>query len=211
MSESYEEIVRKYYDRMRPRFIGYLMSRYKTSKMQPEDAENIYQDIFLAIRDNLLEGRIAENTSWSSYIMTVGLNMASKQYRMVGKTDSSDETPEDEKRRQSEVARKVEEIIQTLKDQEERDLYTDPEAHALLGDELAHTPEPCASIIRLTYYSGLSDAEITEELDRYNSAKAVKAKRWQCMQDLIFRVKKALYFAGITDVKPIKKQQDGKN
>ena len=44
-------------------------------------------------------------------------------------------------------------------------LYKDPEAQALLGDELTHTPEPCASIIRKTYFSDMTDAEIAEEAE----------------------------------------------
>lgn len=201
MAETYEDIVRKYYKEMRHRFIDYLMEKYKKSKMRQEDAENIYQDIFIAIQENLMLGRIKENTSWSSYIMTLGLNMASKQYRRIGKTDSTDETFDDDEEKQTMVARKVDELIKS-KSEDEPELYNDPEAHAVLGEELTHTPEPCATIIRLTYYSGLSDTEITEEFDRYNSAKAVKAKRWQCMKDLIYRVKKALFNAGIIDDRP---------
>lgn len=204
MAETYEEIVRKYYKEMRHRFIDYLMEKYKNSKMRHEDAENIYQDIFIAIQENLMLGRIKENTSWSSYIMTLGLNMASKQYRRIGKTDSTNETFDDDEEKQTMVAHKVDELIKSMSE-EEPELYNDPEAHAVLGEELTHTPEPCATIIRLTYYSGLSDAEITEEFDRYNSAKAVKAKRWQCMKDLIYRVKKALFNAGIIDDRPEKR------
>ncbi len=204
MTETYEDIVRKYYKSMKHNFIDFLMEKYKKSKMRQEDAEDIYQSIFIAIQENLMLGRIKENTSWSSYIMTLGLNMASKHYRKIGKIDSSDETEEDNEDKQSKIARKVDELIKSMSE-EESELYKDPEAQAVLGDELTHTPDPCATIIRLTYYSGLSDAEITEEFDRYNSAKAVKAKRWQCMKDLIYRVKFALYNAGIIDEKPEKK------
>lgn len=210
MLKTYEEIVREYYLKMRPRFIDYLMYKYKTRKMSLEDAENIYQDIFLAIHENLHNGLIKEKTSWSSYIMTVGRNIANKQYHLTEKISPCDESTELDEDRNRRVVRKVDEIIKSMTD-EDSDLYTNAEALTLLGDELAHTPEPCVSIIRLSYYCGLSDAEITEEISRYNSVKAVKAKRWQCMQDLIYRVKKALYHAGITDVKPTKKERDGKN
>ncbi len=211
MSETYEEIVKKHYERMRGKFIAVVMDKYKTSNIRHEDAENIYQDVFIAIQENLMMGRLKENTSWNSYIMTIGLNMASKHYRKLGKTDSTDEEQEylEEEERQSRLARRVEDILKELP-QEETPLYNDPEAQSILGDELTHTPEPCASIIRLTYYSGLSDAEITEEFDRYKSAKSVKAKRWQCMQDLVYRVKLALYHAGIIDQKPEKKTRNGK-
>ena len=42
------------------------------------DAENLYQDTFIAVQENLMLGRIKEDTSWSGYIMTIGMNMASK-------------------------------------------------------------------------------------------------------------------------------------
>lgn len=206
MSESYEEIVKKWYKKLRPNFIDCLMDKYKGSKMRLEDAENIYQDVFIAIYENIAKGNIRENTSWSSYIMTIGLNMATKKYRGLNKTSSLTESVGnkdggDDGDSSEVLAKEVVKEIQKLAD-DEPDLYSDPEAQALLGEELIHTPEPCASIIRYTYFSGLKDKEITEELDKYNSAQAVKAKRYQCMKDLIYRVKLSLYHAGIIDTKP---------
>lgn len=205
MEESYEDIVRKWYKKLRPNFIDNLMEKYKGSKMRLEDAENIYQDVFIAIYDNIEKGTIRENTSWSSYIMTVGLNMATKKYRGYNKTLSLTEKDTSDDEESSEVlAKEVVKEIQKLS-AEEPELYQDPEAQALLGEELIHTPEPCASIIRYTYFSGLKDKEITEELDKYNSAQAVKAKRHQCMKDLIYRVKLSLFHAGIINDKPKRK------
>lgn len=202
MEESYEDIVKKWYKKLRPNFIDNLMEKYKGSKMRLEDAENIYQDVFIAIYENIEKGTVRENTSWSSYIMTVGLNMATKKYRGFNKTVALTEKDSSDDDETSEVlAKEVVKEIQKLST-EEPELYQDPEAQALLGEELIHTPEPCASIIRYTYFSGLKDKEITEELDRYNSAQAVKAKRYQCMKDLIYRVKLSLYHAGIINEKP---------
>lgn len=204
MSDTYEDIVLKWYRKMRPNFIDNLMQRYKGSRMRLEDAENIYQDVFIAIHENIKRGTIRDNTAWSSYILRIGMNLASKQYRSLGKNEDLTEKRQDDEESPEMLAKKVSELLQSMA-QEEPDLYKDPEAQALLGDELTHTPEPCASIIRLTYYSGLTDREITEELNRYNSANAVKAKRYQCMKDLIYRVKLSLYNAGIIDKKPERK------
>ncbi|MCH5230763.1 MAG: hypothetical protein J1F43_03105 [Muribaculaceae bacterium] len=201
MEESYEEIVRKWYKKLRPNFIDNLMEKYKGSKMRLEDAENIYQDVFIAIYDNIAKGAIRDNTSWSSYIMTIGLNMATKKYRGLSKSVSINEKGSEEEDSPENLAREVVKEIQKLSE-EDQELYSDPEAQALLGEELIHTPEPCASIIRYTYFSGLKDKEITEELDKYNSAQAVKAKRYQCMKDLIYRVKLSLFHAGLIDTKP---------
>lgn len=208
MAESYEEIVKKWYMKLRPNFIDCLLDKYKGTKMRLEDAENIYQDVFIAIYDNISKGSIRENTSWSSYIMTIGLNLATKKYRGFNKTTSLTERASGKEGGEDDspevLAKEVVKELQKLSD-DEPDLYNDPEAQALLGEELIHTPEPCASIIRYTYFSGLKDKEITEELDKYNSAQAVKAKRYQCMKDLIYRVKLSLYHAGIIDTKPERK------
>ena len=204
MSESYEEIVRKWYKKLRPNFIDCLMDKYKGSKMRLEDAENIYQDVFIAIHDNIKKGSIRENTSWNSYILSVGMKIASKQYRTIGKTESLMEKNSEDDESPEKLAKKVSEMLQNMTE-EEPGLYQNPEAQALLGEELIHTPEPCASIIRLTYYSGLKDKEIIEELDKYNTTQAVKSRRYQCMKDFIYRVKLSLYHAGIINKKPERK------
>ncbi len=219
MAETYEEIVQKWYMRLRGDFTDILMDKYKKTNMRLADAENIYQDIFIAIHQNIEEGRIGTNWDWSNYIIRIGLNMASKKYRIIGKNDSLDETDPEDGEKLSARAQKITDILKELPTQEgESDLYKDPEAQALLGDELTHTPEPCASIIRKTYFSDMSDAEIAEEVSPYrengkplaDNAKAVKARRWLCMRDLVYRVKLALYNAGIIDEKPEKKKRNGK-
>lgn len=220
MAETYEDIVQKWYVKLRGSFTDLLMDRYKTTNMRLADAENIYQDIFVAIHQNLQEARIGSNWDWRNYIIRVGLNMASKKYRTIGRTDSIDEIDSEEEKRLSVRAERIQRVTDLLKEipaQEEPELYKDPEAHALLGDELTHTPEPCASIIRKTYFSGMSDAEIAEEVSPYcdngkplaDNAKAVKARRWLCMRDLVYRVKLALYNAGIINEKPEKRKRNG--
>lgn len=201
MHDNYEEIVKNWYKKLQPDFLANLMTRYKDTRMTLQDAENIYQDVFIAIHENLENGSIRENTSWRSYIMKVGMNMASKNFRtkqreqpLYTHSQENEDSPEI-------LAKRVSEMLQSL-EEEEHDIYSDPESTEILSDELTHTPEPCASIIRLTYYSNLTDKEITEELDRYNSTQAVKSKRYQCMKDLIFRVKMSLYNAGIINNKP---------
>ena len=142
MAQEYEEIVRQWYNRLRPEFLRRLTAKY--SGLSLYDAENLYQDAFIAVQENLQQGRIKEDTSWNSYIMTIGMNMASKAWRKIGKTDSADEGfDNDEDDSGSKIARRVEELLKTLPDDEgEKPLYKDPEAQSLLGNELIHTPEP---------------------------------------------------------------------
>ena len=207
MAQNYEDIVREWYLKLQTPFLRQLTSKYPALTIF--DAENIYQDTFLAVQNNLLEGRIKEDTSWSSYIMTIGLNMASKAYRKIGKTDSADDGfDNDGEGSKSKTAREVEKLVKNLSE-EETPLYENEEALSLLGDELTHTPEPCGSIIRLFYYENMSMDEIAEEIG-YRNATTAKAKKSQCMTDLIKRVADALRRAGF-DVTPKKRNRNGKN
>ena len=137
------------------------------------------------------------------------------------RTDSIDEVDSEESEKLSARAERIQRVTDLLKElpsHEESELYKDPEARALLGDELTHTPEPCASIIRKTYFSGMSDLEIAKDVSPYrdngkslsDNAKAIKARRWLCMQDLVYRVKLALYNAGIITENREKKKRNGK-
>lgn len=142
--------------------------------------------------------------------MTIGLNLASKEWRRIGKIDSTDEGFEDVQESKSNTARKVEELLKSLPESEgETPLYRDVEAQTLLGDAISHTPEPCASIIRIFYYDGWSMDEIAEEVGLKN-AQTAKAKKSQCMTDLIKRVTEALNRAGF-DIKPKNRNRNGKN
>jgi DNA-directed RNA polymerase specialized sigma24 family protein len=91
MDNNYEDIVRNCYNQYQKKFIKILATKYPSLTLF--DAENLYQDTFLAIRENVLLGRIKENTSWSSYIMTIGLNLASKEMRKLGKTGLRRKSP----------------------------------------------------------------------------------------------------------------------
>ena len=192
MAQNYEDIVREWYTRLRPEFLRRLTAKY--SSLSLYDAENLYQDTFIAVQENLMRGRIKEDTSWSNYIMTIGMNLASKAWRKIGKTDSTDEGFDDDTG--SKTARKVQELLKALPDDEdEKPLYKNEEALSLLGTELTHTPEPMD--------------EIAEEIG-YRNATTAKAKKSQCMTDLIKRVADALRRAGF-DVTPKKRNRNGKN
>lgn len=219
MEETYEEIVRKWYLKLQGSFTSLMLERYRNSTLQIADVENIYQDTFIAIRENLRNGKVKDNTNWESYIMRIGLNMAGKKYRHIKDVDSIDETSEEDSEKISNKAQRITNLISSLPTEEdETDIKSNLEAQMLLGDELSHTPEPCASIIRLTYYADMTDAEISREIPAYSNngksveanAKAVKARRWLCMRDLIYRVKMALFVAGIIDEKPTKHKRNGR-
>ncbi len=219
MDETYEEIVRKWYLRLRGDFTDILMSRYHNTEMRLADAENIYQDIFLAIHRNLREGRISADCDWKKYIIRVGLNMASKRYRQIARTSSIDELVGDDNTERLERLQRVTDLLNQLPAEDDDVTFIqDPETQAILKEEIEHSPATAAAIIRGKYFEGLSDAEIAESIPEYRdngkpvevNAKAVKARRWLCMNDLIYRVKMSLYNDGIITEKPERRKRNGK-
>ncbi len=204
MAHNYEDIVRDWYNRLRPAFLRRLTQQYPSLTLG--DAENLYQDTFIAIYDNLLADRVRQDTSWDSYIMTIGLNLANKAMRKLSVTDNIGS--EDDENCKNATAYKVESLLKSMPEAE-ISLSDNLEVQSLLGNELTHTPEPCASIIRYFYYEGMSMDEIADEIG-YRNAQTAKAKKSQCMTDLIKRVTDALNRAGF-DIKPKKRNRNGKN
>ena len=207
MEENFEDIVRKYYNRLREPFVRKLTRQYPSMRL--DTAEDLYQEAFIAVQDNIKRGKVRPDTDWNAYILTIGLNMASKEQRHGGITNPfviiSDE---DEGNGNNRLARKVEDMIKEMPE-EEAALCNNPEVLSRLGNELDHTPEPCGKIIRLFYYTDATMEDIAEETGLKNDQTA-KAKKSQCMTDLINRVTEALRRAGF-DVTPKKRNRNGKN
>ena len=207
MEENFEDIVRKYYNRLMEPFVRKLTRQYPS--MRRDTAEDLYQEAFIAVQDNIKRGKVRPDTDWNAYILTIGLNMASKEQRHCGITNPfgiiSDE---DEGNGNNRLARKVEDMIKEMPE-EEAALCNNPEVLSRLGNELDHTPEPCGKIIRLFYYTDATMEDIAEETGLKN-AQTAKAKKSQCMTDLINRVTEALHRAGF-DVTPKKRNRNGKN
>lgn len=207
MEENFEYIVRKYYNRLREPFLRKLTRQYPSMRL--DIAEDLYQEAFIAVQDNIQRGKVRPDTDWNAYILTIGLNMASKEQRHGGITDPFDAMYDDDKEDgNNRLARKVEEIIKEMPEEEEA-LCNNPEVLSRLGNELDHTPEPCGKIIRLFYYTDATMEDIAEETGLKN-AQTAKAKKSQCMTDLINRVTEALRRAGF-DVTPKKRNRNGKN
>ena len=207
MEENFEDIVRKYYNRLREPFVRKLTRQYPSMRL--DAAEDLYQEAFIAVQDNIKRGKVRPDTDWNAYILTIGLNMASKEQRHGGITDPFDAMYDDDKKDgNNRLTRKVEDIIKEMPEQEAA-LCNNPEVLSRLGNELDHTPEPCGKIIRLFYYTDATMEDIAEETGLKN-AQTAKAKKSQCMTDLINRVTEALRCAGF-DVTPKKRNRNGKN
>ena len=193
MKESYEDIVRQWYNKVRPLFVNTLKKRF--SELDYDTIENLYQDAFLAVYENLQAGRVREDTSWSSYIIQIGINLATKEGRHAGITDSIYESYNDNEEGRKEISRTVEKLLSECFDEDES-MYQNVDALSLLGEELSYTPEPCNTIIRLYYNAKMSMEDIATAVN-FKNATSTKSKKSQCMKSLTERVKASFKRAGI--------------
>ncbi len=185
MTDIYEDIVRQWYNKVRPLFVNTLRKRF--SQLDYDTIENLYQDAFLAVYENLQAGRVREDTSWSSYIIQIGINLATKELRHSSITDSIYESDRDNEEGRMEISRTVERLLSEGFGEEES-MYQNVDALSILGEELSHTPEPCNTIIRLYYYDKLSMEDIATAVN-FKNATTAKSKKSQCMKSLTERVK----------------------
>ena len=195
MQTNYEEIVRKWYNKLKPLFQNTLKANYE--KLSYDAIDDLYQDSFLAVHKNLLLGRIKEDTSWSSYIIRIGLNLASKEMRHSDKTDSIDSSPACNEYGETAIQREAEWKL-AIDALSEKSKYTDPKAQKIVGEELCFMPEPCSTIIRLFYCDNMSMEDIAIAVNMKN-ATTVKSKKFQCWKVFKDRAKKELARNGFKD------------
>ena len=187
MNDYYEDVVRNLYVNLRPKFIRVLTAKYPSIRL--DEAEDLYQDAFIAVKDNMERGKVRENTSWDAYIIQIGINLTNKYLRKSQITDSMDEYEENG------TPNKFASILNTSTEDEEAELQT-MEVQAILGNELEHSPGRCHEILRLSYYTSLDLTKIAEEVGLKNAG-SVKVTKSRCMKDLIDRVKNAVRLIGI--------------
>lgn len=193
MEENFETITRKYYCRLREPFMRKLTQRYPSLRL--DMAEDLYQETFLAVQDNIKRGRVRADTDWNAYILTIGMNMAAKLQRhlfVTGVIENDEYVAEDSGN--GALTRKVEESIRKMSE-EDTALCNDREVLSVLGNELDRSPELCNKIIRLFYYNGASMKEIAEETGLKN-AQTAKARKSQYMKDFAGRLTASLRRAG---------------
>ena len=92
--------------------------------------EDLYQQAFLAVYENLQAGRVREDTSWSSYIIQIGLNLATKGLRHSGITDSIYESAGDNEEGHQQISKTVELLMSQLTTEDET-LYQNVDAIAI--------------------------------------------------------------------------------
>lgn len=187
MSVSYNVILMKLYESKRVDFIKSLRNKYKTSGMREEDFEDIYQETFIAVYDNISQGRVKKDSCWDSYITAIGMRMASKRFRKI-KTLQSYYINDEEAEGKYSVSIEVEERMRTVPEEAPEGLE-DPATQNIILRELESMPINQRQLIILHYMDGKKDEEIADMLPQYRSGKSVKVVRNRCMKNLKDKVR----------------------
>ena len=168
------------YEELWPRFFNLLHSRF--SALEPAEIQDLYQETYIAVWQNINKGTVREDTIWSTYILTIGMRQACKYLRDNGKEARMTELSE--RKMLSEI------------DEEFSEYSNDPELVRILNETIDSMKEPGRSIIKMTYFEGLTSNEIAEQLG-YANGRVVITTRRRVMNDMIQKAKTAFINAGI--------------
>lgn len=192
--DSYEEIVRNWYNKIKPLFQNSLRKSFG-NLLSADDIEDLYQETFIAVYENLQKGTVKYNTAWRPYLIQIGENLATKKIGKSLKSESLDGMCGYDEEKQEMQVRRVERLLQEYM-KEDDSLCNNVEVVHVLGNTLQFTPEPCSTIIRLFYYDDMSMEEISTAVNMKN-ADTAKSKKSQCMKGFVTRVKTTLKRLGI--------------
>lgn len=188
-NDAYTEIVKRFADPKGEffRMFKNTMKKYRPS-LTDDRIRDLFQDSFLAARKNLTEGRIKENTSWNSYLISIGLNLATHEFRSFGRFDSIDEAGSPYS--SSDHGERKSGLSAAALSEEEAAVYNSPEVQTVFGETLAFMNEACRKILTLTLYDRLSSEEIAAELN--STPRSIITRRNRCKNKFIDLIKTSL-------------------
>lgn len=163
MENNYEEIVNRFADPSGKFFQRFrnTLKKYR-STLSEDRIKDVYQDSFIEAQKNLKAGRIRENTSWNSYLISIGLNLATHEFRDFGRNETFQHPADTE-----------EEIAE----------YNTPEVQIVFGEVLSFMKEKCRKILEWTLYDRLSSEEIAITLN--STPRSIITQRNQCKKTLV--------------------------
>ena len=192
--EEYNQIVNDWYVGLRSLFINFIHKRIPGLRI--EDIEDVYSETFIAVRENMLNDRVASGTNWKAYIFQIGHNMAINKMKKENKKvqameGASDDDIDADEKFQTKLS--LQELIDEDDDKEQLEKRIE-----VLKREIKYLPEPCETILKDYYFGGFSMAEIMAEI-HYNSTDSVKSMKNRCMNRFKIRIKTAFKMLNLMD------------
>ncbi len=189
MAYDYNDIVRQWFEDLKPLFVNYIHKNYTLSM---DEIYDLYTDSWIEVRRIILEGRATDN-KWKALLFTIGKRQAertsTRRPNMVHVDALADHESFDR------VLFQVEKGAQEMAYQS---VYADQELQAVLATELSYLPNPCNTILKLYYFDDFSMTEIARSMNYSSSRSAITTKQ-RCLDKLKKRVKDSVRLLGIID------------
>ena len=182
--EDYNQIVNDWYIKLRNYFINTVHNKLPVLRI--EDIEDVYSEAFIAVRQNLLGGKVEQGTNWKAYIFRIGLNMAINKAKIAGRIELADTRSDDDDIEADEKFQTKLSLLDVAQDDADQ-AQLQEERMAVLKRELSYLPEPCETILKSYYYGEMTMAEIMQEVG-FKTTDSVKAKKYWCLNRLKTRV-----------------------
>ena len=177
--ESYEQIVVRWYNELHDPFVNII--RAKFSGLLLEDIEDIYQDTFVAVHENLQKGTVASDTNWRAYIFRIGLNQTMTYCKEKGKFVTQKPANKDDEERPywlGTIASLDEQSRQMTEDARDRERMI-----AVMNGIMGQLKGKCRDLLPDFYYARMSMEEICQALGFANTNSA-KTQRLKCFKKL---------------------------
>lgn len=191
--ETYEEIVSRWYSELHDPFVNLIKSRF--NGLFFDEIEDIYQETFLAVHENLHRGSIEADTNWRAYIMRIGLNQTMTYCKAKSKfvTASQAGGDDDDERPDwlSEMAPLETQVDETTDDPKERERMI-----AVMNGIMGSLTGKCRDLLPSFYYARMSMEEICQELG-YANTDSAKSQRLKCFNKLKEAVRARLKMMGL--------------
>lgn len=190
--ETYEEIVSQWYAELHDPFYNLIRSRF--NGLREDEVEDIYQDTFLAVHENLHRGTIEVGTNWRAYIMRIGLNQTMTYCKAKGRFVTPTQTGDENEERPdwlSNVADLEQLVDETTPDPKERERMI-----AVMNGIMGNLTGKCRDLLPSFYYARMSMEEICQELG-YANTDSAKSQRLKCFNKLKEAVRSRLKMMGL--------------
>ncbi|WCO02807.1 RNA polymerase sigma factor [Psychroserpens ponticola] len=139
-----------------------------------EDITDIYQDAIIALRDNIVNGKVQTlNSSIKTYLFSIGKFMIYKKFKAIKKSEAF------EQEYISEV-----DFCLPLNYNEDIDVL---QQH--VNNSFEDLGEKCKELLKLFYYDGLTLKEIQAyfNYDNYNVVKSQKSRCLRSLKNLVYK------------------------
>lgn len=152
--------------------LAFLQGHFSLSR---PDCEDVFQEAFITLHQNILDGKLANMTaSLSTYFNSICRNKAFERMRQSGKTlniiddypDATKDVFEDER-------------IDRLLALEDNDEHVESRKAALVRQIVRNLPEPCDGLLWGFYRDGFSMKTLASMLN-YSSESSVKVTKHRC-------------------------------